>query len=81
MFSQYVGLAYIQAATLLALARIGDPAALPLLQEVEPLLDPYFKKELLPVVIARIQAENRSPNIGQLHGIDWLRSVPCAGER
>lgn len=64
---------YLQAATLLALARIGDPAALPLLQEVEPLLDPYFKKELLPVVIARIQVEHRRPNPRTT--ADWQEKV------
>jgi hypothetical protein len=33
---------YLQAATLLALARIGDPTVLPNLQAVEAHLDPYF---------------------------------------
>jgi hypothetical protein len=52
---------YLQSSTLLAVARIGDPAALPKLQEVERHLDPYFKDHLLPVVKARIQAESRAP--------------------
>jgi hypothetical protein len=53
---------YLQAATLLALARIGDPTALPNLQAVETRLDPYFKEHLLPVVNARIHAESRVPS-------------------
>lgn len=53
---------YLQAATLLALARIGDPTVLPNLQAVEAHLDPYFKENLLPVVKARIYAESRVPN-------------------
>jgi len=52
---------YLQAATLLALARIGDPTVLPNLQAVEAHLDPYFKENLLPVVKARIYAEIRVP--------------------
>lgn len=52
---------YLQAATLLALARIGDPTVLPNLQAVEAHLDPYFKENLLPVVKARIYAESRVP--------------------
>lgn len=52
---------YLQAATLLALARIGDPTVLPNLQAVEAHLDPYFKENLLPVVRARIYAESRVP--------------------
>ncbi|MGQ9656947.1 MAG: hypothetical protein ACUVV1_03460 [Fimbriimonadales bacterium] len=64
---------YLQVATLLALARIGDSTALSPLREAESHLDPYFQKELLPVVVARIQAESRYPN--PRTPADWQKKV------
>lgn len=64
---------YLQVATLLALARIGDSTTLSPLRAAEPHLDLYFQKELLPVVVARIQAESRYPNPRTL--ADWQKKV------
>lgn len=64
---------YLQVATLLALARIGDSAALSPLRETESHLDRYFQEELLPVVVARIQAESWYPD--PRTPADWQKKV------
>ncbi len=56
------GREHLQLASLLALARIGDPAAIPQLKQVESHLDDYFRTQLLPVVIARLKTEGMVPS-------------------
>lgn len=53
---------YIQTAVLLACARIGDPSDIAYLKQAAPHLDPHLKKELLPVVLARIEVESQLPH-------------------
>lgn len=52
---------HLQAAVLTALGRLGNPESVVPLQHLKEHLDPYFRREVLPVVIARIHAVSQMP--------------------
>jgi len=52
---------HLQAAVLMALGRLGNPESIAPLEHLKKHLDPYFRREMLPVVIARIHAESQIP--------------------
>lgn len=50
---------HLQAAALMALARAGNPDAIEPIQQAGSHLDSYFRREVLPVVIARLHTEKQ----------------------
>lgn len=52
---------HLQAVVLMALGRLGNPESIAPLEHRKKHLDPYFRREMLPVVVARIHAESQMP--------------------
>jgi len=64
---------HLQAAALMAISRLGNLEGADSLKQRAPHLDPYFRTEFLPVIIARIRTESQLPT--PRSSVEWQEKV------